>query len=1062
MRTKKQEWIKLGIVMFLWVSIPIIGLNMLKEDGTMVTRRRLQENFNDHTVVNTVVTSVDWTALPGDDEDGSTIRSYIQTKNGSNWLKLLDSNNGNNVEVKYTFRILMARTGAGTFTFKIFPETSTANFPFVYLQYWEGADTGATRRIYIRFDLSNGSVSSFNGSTFIDSNLDLTLDTINDFEIIKTSASTHKVKVGDSISAELDNNSTITSAIDRVHVITQENNDATITCWFDDFIIKETSKGMQWRSWMQNGNDITAIEPTFAADLHVETSTSVLFPDASFNLIRTTLANPDNWSQALAAPTNIWLIQQAGDGTVYVGDFGEPLTTAGDFKKSIDHGATWNNGGSVNLHADLNLYILFEIDDVLHAVFLDVDGGAVDNDYLRVYSYDGTSDWTLEASYDLGAIGLISVGTQWGHSDDTNNEFHFYFSHIDAGTWTLKYFKFDKGGSTITLTSTTSGYRVLSGASIYDDTTRIASVIKQSDSLPYLLKSTNSGTSFSELLQQNMALSKDDEVDQWKWGYDRSGIIADTEIYVYETYTGAFRKVFDIKDNIPDAEEFCFITGSGNLVIRNVDDYGEFWEYTLTAATIIKDCTLYGYGNEQYRQAEWLIAPSNAGFFNKGDVVEFYDGYDVLAFKGKVIDSRFVRGKGQVITGLPLKAEVLEEPKDTSRSFTNQATDIIVETIVADMDFLYDDGNIDSNGDFTITYTINIKTPIMDYINTARHLERAVFFVTPGGEVQMYAHDQIPSTGLIWRDDTFKQIQLRENFTDDMRLTRSEVIGAYVLGAADNVEVRRDYIGDASKEASEGVVRISLSRPQLTNDTEVNQLAQNRFNIYGGETRFIKLFPVKNQGFIQPGKTIDFAWEETDTTVPQGDYFIARWIYNLKHDVYLEFWLTDNIVTEKEWAEVRATIGRDNQVTETYHEGENETSGDGTVVVQNPVSRLRAGTFVWRIPEPTACDFTIGTLPAFTATWSDLDLSSIVPDGARAVLLSILVQDNVAGSVVSFRKNGQTNIYQRACVYSIVANQLIGDNPIVGVDDSQVIEIYTDPAPASWTTIDLSVLGWWL
>jgi len=201
---------------------------------------------------------------------------------------------------------------------------------------------------------------------------------------------------------------------------------------------------------------------------------------------------------------------------------------------------------------------------------------------------------------------------------------------------------------------------------------------------------------------------------------------------------------------------------------------------------------------------------------------------------------------------------------------------------------------------------------------------------------------------------------------------------------------------------------------------------------------------------------------ETDTTVPQGDYFIARWVYNLKYDLYTEFWLTDSIVTEKEWAEVRASIGRDNYVTDTYHEGENETSGDGTVVVQNPVSRLRAGTFVWRIPEPTACDFTKATLPAAVATWSDLDLSSIVPYGVRAVLLGVLIQDNVAGSELSFRKNGQTNIYQRICIYSIVANQLIGGNPVVGIDNDQKIEVYTDPTPADWTTIDISVLGWWL
>jgi hypothetical protein len=92
------------------------------------------------------------------------------------------------------------------------------------------------------------------------------------------------------------------------------------------------------------------------------------------------------------------------------------------------------------------------------------------------------------------------------------------------------------------------------------------------------------------------------------------------------------------------------------------------------------------------------------------------------------------------------------------------------------------------------------------------------------------------------------------------------------------------------------------------------------------------------------------------------------------------------------------------------------------------------------------------------ATWRDLDLSSIVPAGAKMVNLIIYGYGDTANATMSIRKNGNSN--------AIVA--LSGTTPAVGIaflnvgviacDSSRVVEY--NISNITWTALNLSVAGW--
>ena len=118
-------------------------------------------------------------------------------------------------------------------------------------------------------------------------------------------------------------------------------------------------------------------------------------------------------------------------------------------------------------------------------------------------------------------------------------------------------------------------------------------------------------------------------------------------------------------------------------------------------------------------------------------------------------------------------------------------------------------------------------------------------------------------------------------------------------------------------------------------------------------------------------------------------------------------------------------------------------------------SRFTEAKFYPRTDTPS-WDFELGDLTT-DGTWRDLDLSSIVPEGARYVFLAGRIRDEDAvGSEFGVRKNGDTGIDVRKETSLAALDHwfYIG----VSCDENRVIEYYA--ANVTWTRIEFRIQGW--
>jgi hypothetical protein len=107
--------------------------------------------------------------------------------------------------------------------------------------------------------------------------------------------------------------------------------------------------------------------------------------------------------------------------------------------------------------------------------------------------------------------------------------------------------------------------------------------------------------------------------------------------------------------------------------------------------------------------------------------------------------------------------------------------------------------------------------------------------------------------------------------------------------------------------------------------------------------------------------------------------------------------------------------------------------------------------------DPAAADRTQATLIA-DSVWRDWDLSSVVPAGAKSVLLRVY-GGNTGVAEIQFRKNGNSNAYNVAKVATQVAGVAVGADVTVACDANRVIEYYL--ANVGTWTVTVTIAGWW-
>jgi len=88
----------------------------------------------------------------------------------------------------------------------------------------------------------------------------------------------------------------------------------------------------------------------------------------------------------------------------------------------------------------------------------------------------------------------------------------------------------------------------------------------------------------------------------------------------------------------------------------------------------------------------------------------------------------------------------------------------------------------------------------------------------------------------------------------------------------------------------------------------------------------------------------------------------------------------------------------------------------------------------------------------------DFDLSSIVPEGATAVHLRVLLKNTIVNKRIEFRKKGNVNTRNTAQCTTQVANVTLNNDVIVAVGESRIIEYWANAG--GWVSISIVVRGW--
>lgn len=114
-------------------------------------------------------------------------------------------------------------------------------------------------------------------------------------------------------------------------------------------------------------------------------------------------------------------------------------------------------------------------------------------------------------------------------------------------------------------------------------------------------------------------------------------------------------------------------------------------------------------------------------------------------------------------------------------------------------------------------------------------------------------------------------------------------------------------------------------------------------------------------------------------------------------------------------------------------------------------------TFIDR-GDPDQPDYDVTELTK-DATWHELDLSGIVPEGATAVTLSILIHAAAVQNQLYFRRAGNSEALNIAAITSTVVGLIQTNDFIVAVDENRKIEY--NLTALNWNIIFITVKGWW-
>ncbi len=108
--------------------------------------------------------------------------------------------------------------------------------------------------------------------------------------------------------------------------------------------------------------------------------------------------------------------------------------------------------------------------------------------------------------------------------------------------------------------------------------------------------------------------------------------------------------------------------------------------------------------------------------------------------------------------------------------------------------------------------------------------------------------------------------------------------------------------------------------------------------------------------------------------------------------------------------------------------------------------------------DPAAYDFIVGDFTK-DAAWHDLDLSALIPQSAKAVLLEFDIETVNREKHIRIKRYGNSNIINHQDIETFNGGIHQSGLVIVAVDANRKIAYNIDAA--TWTELDMVLRGWW-
>lgn len=175
------------------------------------------------------------------------------------------------------------------------------------------------------------------------------------------------------------------------------------------------------------------------------------------------------------------------------------------------------------------------------------------------------------------------------------------------------------------------------------------------------------------------------------------------------------------------------------------------------------------------------------------------------------------------------------------------------------------------------------------------------------------------------------------------------------------------------------------------------------------------------------------------------------------------------------FAEVPYAINNNNPQNNEYHIDENfhylETykapkntpifTGEVTLTSATASGEITTGYGYYHDRgDPAVYDFNKSKITA-DGNWYDLSFSTIVPSGAKTLLLRVKIKHTSSTpKSMGFRKNGSSNAYNVSYIQTTAADIYKYGDIIVSCDDDRTIE-YSCESAVTWSNIEITVGGWW-